>query len=192
VLAVTGGHPVDRRGRPLPEASWPPGREAPEPLERLRRFLNTTNREAGAEALDDPDAARAWLLADGHSCPLLTAADLTMLLTLREGLRDLVERRSAPVLTELAAFAPVQVHLVPSPHVEAMGHGAQLLAGRFLGLAFASMLDGTWSRLKTCGHCRWAYYDRSRNQAGSWCSRAACGSRLKARAYRARQRARTR
>ena len=54
-----------------------------------------------------------------------------------------------------------------------------------------AMVAGTWSRLKACrnSHCRWAFYDHSRNSSGAWCSELACGSRMKVRAYRARQRA---
>jgi predicted RNA-binding Zn ribbon-like protein len=53
--------------------------------------------------------------------------------------------------------------------------------------AAVAMLDGTWSRLKACRECRWAFYDHSRNGAGSWCSMAVCGSRVKQRAYHARR-----
>jgi predicted RNA-binding Zn ribbon-like protein len=49
--------------------------------------------------------------------------------------------------------------------------------------------EGTWSRLKVCANpeCGWAYYDRSRNQQGSWCDMATCGNRLKNRQLRARR-----
>ena len=48
--------------------------------------------------------------------------------------------------------------------------------------------DGSWSRLKLCANpdCGWAFYDRSRNQQGAWCSMATCGNRLKNRRFRAR------
>jgi len=50
--------------------------------------------------------------------------------------------------------------------------------------------DGSWSRLKVCANpdCRWAFYDRSRNQQGNWCNMALCGNRLKNRQLRARRR----
>jgi hypothetical protein len=50
--------------------------------------------------------------------------------------------------------------------------------------------DGTWPRLRVCANddCRWAFYDRSRNQHGSWCDMATCGNRLKNRELRARKR----
>jgi predicted RNA-binding Zn ribbon-like protein len=49
------------------------------------------------------------------------------------------------------------------------------------------MLDGSWSRLKACRQCGWAFYDYSRNRSGSWCSMQLCGNRTKTRAYRRRQ-----
>ncbi len=60
-----------------------------------------------------------------------------------------------------------------------------------LAIVYESIRDGTWSRLKACRNstCRWAFYDSSRNRAGSWCSMSACGNRAKTRAYRLRHRA---
>ena len=50
---------------------------------------------------------------------------------------------------------------------------------------------GTWERFKVCRSdtCRWAFYDHSKNGRSCWCSMRVCGSRQKARTYRARQRA---
>ena len=50
-------------------------------------------------------------------------------------------------------------------------------------------LMGTWERLKICSSdtCRWAFYDRSKNGCSCWCSMRGCGTREKARAYRARR-----
>jgi predicted RNA-binding Zn ribbon-like protein len=62
--------------------------------------------------------------------------------------------------------------------------------GRLLAAVTATMADGSFSRLKACRNdsCRWLFHDRSRNRSGTWCSMAGCGSRMKSRAYRARQR----
>lgn len=56
-------------------------------------------------------------------------------------------------------------------------------------IAAIAQLDGSWLRLKACPgkDCGWAFYDHSRNQAGTWCSMSVCGSRAKARDYRRRQ-----
>jgi predicted RNA-binding Zn ribbon-like protein len=51
-------------------------------------------------------------------------------------------------------------------------------------------LHGTWGRLKACERevCRWAFYDRSMNRSGHWCSMSVCGQREKSRrAYRRRR-----
>jgi predicted RNA-binding Zn ribbon-like protein len=50
--------------------------------------------------------------------------------------------------------------------------------------------DGTWARLKACANdeCQWAFYDKSRNHGGSWCTMATCGNKLKNREFRARRR----
>jgi predicted RNA-binding Zn ribbon-like protein len=65
--------------------------------------------------------------------------------------------------------------------------GALALIGAIAAIA---QLDGSWIRLKACPgeDCGWAFYDHSRNQAGSWCSMSICGSRAKARDYRRRKR----
>jgi predicted RNA-binding Zn ribbon-like protein len=63
--------------------------------------------------------------------------------------------------------------------------------GLVLAVVREAQADGTWARLKTCPghHCGWAFYDHSRNNAGTWCSMRVCGGREKARAYRRRSRA---
>jgi predicted RNA-binding Zn ribbon-like protein len=35
----------------------------------------------------------------------------------------------------------------------------------------------------------WAFYDRSKNRSGHWCSMRVCGNRAKARQFRERRRA---
>ena len=53
-----------------------------------------------------------------------------------------------------------------------------------------AVLSPQVSRLRICAaeDCRRAFYDNSRNGLGKWCSTAACGNRMKTRAYRQRQR----
>ena len=82
-----------------------------------------------------------------------------------------------------------------APHFDPTGSsrlvpGANGVAGA-LGTIVAAVHDavygGTWTRLKACecGHCRWAFYDASRNRSGRWCSMSVCGSRERSqRAYR--------
>ena len=59
----------------------------------------------------------------------------------------------------------------------------------------AAIAEGTWARLKACERdsCRWAFYDRSKNRSGHWCSMDVCGAREKnRRAYRRRRASRAR
>jgi predicted RNA-binding Zn ribbon-like protein len=69
--------------------------------------------------------------------------------------------------------------------------GVDAAIGRVLAAAFASMLDGSWPRLKACPRelCGWAFYDRSSNASATWCSMRVCGGREKAGAYYRRRRA---
>lgn len=57
--------------------------------------------------------------------------------------------------------------------------------------AFAELVaDDGGQRIKACGneHCRWAFYDGSRNRSRRWCDSSECGNVMKARAFRQRQR----
>jgi predicted RNA-binding Zn ribbon-like protein len=58
------------------------------------------------------------------------------------------------------------------------------LAGMLAAVA-ASMIDGSWGRLKACRRdaCQWVFFDRSPNGSAAWCDMRICGSREKAKAY---------
>jgi len=167
---------------------------APGRLELVRAFVNTRDLEDGIEELDTPKAARAWLTRHG----LPAAADAERLRRLRESLRELLLANNGQphdggaldaVRAEAAAVA-LQVRfdegggsaLVPA------GNGADAVVAELLAIVHESMADGTWARLKACRSdtCEWAFYDRSRNRSGTWCSMAVCGNREKARSYRRR------
>jgi len=72
--------------------------------------------------------------------------------------------------------------------------GAPTDSGAFLAALAAAIVEGTmlgtWQRLKVCraDTCLEAFYDSSKNGRGAWCSMRVCGSRHKARSYRARHR----
>ena len=74
--------------------------------------------------------------------------------------------------------------------LEPYAHGVDASLGRIVAVALGAMLDGSWSRLKACRNCRWAFHDYSRNRSASWCSMLLCGGRHKTRAYRRRLKAR--
>jgi predicted RNA-binding Zn ribbon-like protein len=70
------------------------------------------------------------------------------------------------------------------------GAGATGYLGDVLAAVGRTVAAGTWERLKICANdeCRWAFYDRSKNRAGRWCTMAVCGNRTKTRVYRERHR----
>lgn len=207
---MTSRHPLDHRGRAIPDGSWPDGRLAPDGLDAVRRFVNTTNLESGADRLDTPELFDAWLEAEGRRALEVTEDDLARLVNVRERLRDHLTARSINPDDielgdiELGGEAPSMVPADLFP-VFAIRFEADE-AGRFTIVAtepdsvdaflieiatalVVASATGTLARLKTCTnpHCRWAYYDWSRNTGGRWCSMQACGGRHKARAYRKRR-----
>jgi predicted RNA-binding Zn ribbon-like protein len=184
-----------------PEA---PGRnpDASAELERLRDFVNTNDIEGEADELGTPQLLRAWLLA-GRLIPAGTAVDADAhrrAIAIREGLRALgsanngepIDIDRVEALNQVAAGLPVVVSAQPdgwrlSP---AAAPGVDGFLASLMATVAQSMADGSWSRVKACRRdtCRWLFFDHSRNRSGTWCSMAGCGSRMKARAYRARQR----
>ena len=215
---MSAERPTDHRGRFVPDGSWPPGREAPGPLEQVRRFLNTANQESGADHFETPATLQAWLEREGYEVGPLSRDEHRPLLELRTALRELClanhDRAGAPaetvqdagtagaetqataVLDRLGARAPVTIRLSAQPGRPGLvpaSTGAPAVVAALLAATHDAMVAGTWGRLKACRnhHCRWAFYDHSRNASGAWCSLKACGSRMKVRAYRARQRSGT-
>jgi predicted RNA-binding Zn ribbon-like protein len=71
-----------------------------------------------------------------------------------------------------------------------VARGLDHALAEFCAIIETAAVEGTWARLKVCAQdsCMYAFYDRSKNRSGSWCSMAVCGNRAKARSYRERQR----
>jgi predicted RNA-binding Zn ribbon-like protein len=177
-------------------AQGAPDQGAPGRLEVVRAFLNTRDVEDGLEQLATPAQARAWLEAQG--LPAHGAVDAGRLRALREALRELLlanngqqhDEAALDAVRAEAAATGLQVRfdangasaLVPA------GGGTDAVVAELLGIVHESMAAGTWPRLKACRSdtCEWAFYDRSRNRSGTWCSMAVCGNRAKARSYRRR------
>src|SRR3954453_9789354 len=166
---------------------------APGDLALVQAFINSNysleEHNHGAELLDGPEGLARWCEARG-----LPAGDVSLeeALRVRQGLRALLvakraERPDADAIRGLNTIAPqrkLSVRLdLDGPEFEADDALALILA-----LAAKSMLDGTWARLKACKECCWAFYDHSKNGAGSWCSMKVCGGRVKQRAYYERNR----
>ncbi|HLE59392.1 MAG TPA: CGNR zinc finger domain-containing protein [Candidatus Limnocylindria bacterium] len=190
---------VDAQSPANPEI---PGRApAPGSLELVRAFLNSVDLEAGEEDLTTPASLGVWLIRRG----LLPAGtqvdtnDLADALALREAIRDVlgahtghpVDRGANARLDRIAAGVPLRIRFSDGAHLKAEGAGIEVAIGRLLAAIHEGMNTGTWERLKVCRSrtCRWAFYDASRNQSGAWCSMAACGNRMKGRAFRSRRRA---
>jgi predicted RNA-binding Zn ribbon-like protein len=151
---------------------------APGPLRQVQLFVNSIDREHGREWLP------GWLEEHG-----LAPSAFDRAVELREALRALLrvnnEGGSAPHAVARLNEAARQVRVE-------LRDGAVVLAGldalgEVTAVALTAMLDGTWPRLKVCRNCQWAFYDKSKNRSGSWCSMQLCGNRLKTRAYRRRR-----
>jgi len=185
-------------------ASEPGGREAaPEPLVLVQAFANTVAEEGPFrwEAIGDPDSLRSWLssrglLADGER---VGEADVARAKEVRKALRSLLAAnngreadaaaiRALNLATERARLT-VRFGADGRATLEPGAGGVDGALGRVLAAVHASMEEGIWGRLKSCANatCGWAFYDRSKNRSGRWCSMEVCGNRTKTRAYRRRR-----
>jgi predicted RNA-binding Zn ribbon-like protein len=169
----------------------------------VRAFLNTHSGEFDWDELVDRTGAAAWLRDAGFGDGTPTAVgedDRLHLVALRAALQDWAARNrdgadvgpAAERLDELLARGPVRVGLEPGGTVvlrpaDDGGRPALAATGALAGTIAAAVLDGSWTRLKTCRECGWGFWDRSRNRSGQWCAMRVCGSRTKARSYRRRQ-----
>src|SRR3954451_5001861 len=174
-----------------------------ERLEAVREFVNTVHYEQGEveEKLDSPAALAAFLSEHNLGDVDVKPAELRRALEVREALRNVMganngeplDADSVELLNRTAARAKVVAAFDDhaSWRIGPAAEGVDGALGQMLATVFRSMSDGTWSRMKACGNpeCRWAFYDATKNQAGRWCEMASCGNRMKARAFRERQRA---
>jgi len=174
----------------------------PRELTAVQALVNTIDLEDGVDQLDSPEALRRFLAGQG----LLSAsepvgqADLDLALELREALRAMLrvnhgeplDPAALEVVNRAAAALPLQVGFDDQGRpVLGPGSGGSrgALAVLLAGVAQASS-TATWERLKACSaeSCQWAFYDRSKNRSGRWCSMQTCGNRTKTRTYRTRRR----
>lgn len=154
----------------------------------MQVFVNTTDGEAR-------ELLPGWLADEGVEP---TTRNVSAARAARESLRELLlanthSRTPAPDALAHLEHAAAQARFTVDfgsgglvPQADGV-HGA---VGRVLAVAAEAVRDGSWSRLKACRNCRWAFYDESRNRSAAWCSMQLCGNRLKTRAYRRRVAAR--
>jgi predicted RNA-binding Zn ribbon-like protein len=174
---------------------------APAPLIAVQGLANTFAFEPAEERLISPDSAGEWLRESGLTAPgtRVSEAERERLVAFRAIIRELIVAnrtgdvgRAAAGLDRVAAEHRVglvagkdgqlALDLTPPGNVEAV-------IAQMLGIVFRAQLEGQWPRLKVCAsdECRWAFFDSSRNQGGTWCQMSTCGNRLKNRAYRRRK-----
>ena len=174
----------------------------PRELAAVQALVNTIDLEDNDDRLDSPDALRRFLADHGLLDPSEPVGedDLAMAVELREALRamlrvnhgEALDPATLEVVNRAAAGLPLRVAFDTEGH-PMLGPGSAgcrgALAALLAGVAQASA-QGTWERLKACSaeSCQWAFYDRSKNRSGRWCSMQTCGNRTKTRTYRSRRR----
>ena len=169
----------------IPAGSWPSNRQAPGSLESVRRFLNTTSRESGAELLHSIAGVRIFARREGF--PLgrsIRSADVDQLLELRELLHIAVVRRHIPrQLNDIARCSIVTMTLSPTVSFVVQGSRVEPFVSTIIVRVHQSITDGTWNRLHACAnkHCQWVVFDHSKNRSLRWCAEEACGFRDRAR-----------
>ena len=174
---------------------------APEPLDLVRRFVNTRNRMRDYDLIESPKKAARWLTEEGHALDSVSDDELRCLHTLREGLRAVLtahtlgvseeSRRAATELDGLCETVALQPGFSPKgePRLVAASRGVEGFIEDLLSAAVWARHTGIWEKLKACANeeCRWVFYDHSKNRSGNWCVMEICGSRAKMRAYRKRR-----
>ena len=176
--------------------------DVPAELRLVRDLVNTADIEDGLDELADPSVLRDWLVERELLDPgtPVSAADLAMTIEVREALRAIlrvndghpVEAPAVETVNRVAGELSLQLRFSPDgePALGPRPDGVRGALATLLAAIALAKARGTWSRLKVCSSdtCQWAFYDRSKNRSGRWCSMQVCGNRTKTRAYRARQR----
>lgn len=175
---------------------------APGDLEEVRRFINTWSipNQTRLETdllpvlVTDP---QAWQ-RDVSTYPLEHGDDLNALFALRSDLRSTCADHSSDrkALNPWFANNPLCAHVALKDgctHIQ-LKPVQSTYAGYVLAIVANAIARDTWSRLKTCDDCQWAFYDHTRNGKKRWCGMTkggpdgrACGTIAKVRAFRTRQ-----
>jgi predicted RNA-binding Zn ribbon-like protein len=189
-----------------PTNLWPqPGDRDAAPdlsLHLLQDFVNTNDVEGDDDVLASPELMHDWLAERGliDQSDGVPEAAWRRAIDIREGLRALgrvnndepLDAAQLAAMNRAAADVPVLVGVDSTDwRLRPAEAGVDGFLGGILATLARAMADGSWSRVKSCRNdtCRWLFYDHSRNRSGTWCTMAICGSRMKSRAYRSRQKA---
>jgi predicted RNA-binding Zn ribbon-like protein len=178
-----------------------PSKTAPQPLYLVQRFVNSVDLESGEDELAGPEALRAWFAERGlmEAGDDVSAADLKRAVDVREGLRAvLLQNNGLPLdkarverLDRAVRRAGVRVRFVPGrdPELVPDAVGVDGAIARLMAIVAAAVEHGRWERLKACprDECEWAFYDKSKNRSGRWCTMESCGNIEKAKAFRERK-----
>jgi predicted RNA-binding Zn ribbon-like protein len=176
--------------------------EVPTEVETVLEFVNTRDVESAADELDTPEALTGWLESRGllRGGETATGRDLDRAIRLREALRALMrahhdataDSEAIDELNSAASDLPLNVVFDArgNPGVVPGQAGVAGALGGVLSAVARAQAAGNWTRLKVCSMdtCQWAFYDRSKNRSGRWCSMGVCGNRAKTRTYRDRRR----
>ena len=160
---------------------------APGSLRLVQLFVNSSSHETGLELLSTPARASSWFAEQGFAVKVGTS-QLLRVREVRSELRAFVEgRQPGECLAEVAANARLTLDL-GRPALFPQAPGVEGALGGILASVYDAIRDDTWSRLKTCRTCGWAFWDESRSRTAVWCSMQLCGNRAKVGRYRARKR----
>jgi predicted RNA-binding Zn ribbon-like protein len=170
---------------------------APEPLRLVQRFVNTVDKEHGREWLAAPEDLMRWCEEAGLGRVHATPEDVRRARDLRSALQWFVAANNGAKLDEdaMATINRAASAAQLTPGLDDRGRlrfdvrrgDVDAALGCIVAVVFNALAEGSWSRLKTCRNCSWAFYDYSRNRSAKWCSMLICGNRLKSRAYRRRK-----
>lgn len=198
-------HQPSTYARAVQATTEPGGRQpAPGELRLVQLFLNTNDIEAAQDEFNRRDGLRRWLVDHALISPadVVKRDDVLRVVGFREAIRDLLAARDGAeasadfqVALDLSASdarLAVQFGSDGSTRLESSVPGVVGAIGRLLAVIHRASIDKTWERLRVCAndHCRWVYYDHSRNRAGRWCTMLVCGGRDKARTFRGREKLR--
>jgi predicted RNA-binding Zn ribbon-like protein len=172
---------------------------APGALEQVRAFINTVEIEETTDPLHPAHDSLAQWCEETDLCRQADERALADLRAFREALRAVLEANAGEgesaerwrALEPFAARTGYTMSITPAgtPALRPLGSGADAAIGALLAIVYNAIAEGTWPRLKACRKhsCRWAFYDRSKNGSGAWCSMRVCGNRAKAQRRRARE-----